>query len=654
MNVNSTAQFSLPKGLSLTQNIFAKVFLSQALLAVFLIFLGLPAQAKQAKQYSLSLVDKPKYAPNFKHFDYVNPNAPKGGRAKRGKIGSFDSFNLFLIKGEIESGVGMIYDTLMKTSFDEPSSIYPNLAEYVTIAKDYSSVSYTLRKEARWHDGKPITPEDVIFSLATFRKHHPSYGQYYKNVKSVKKTGSRTVTFYFAIKNNKELPYILGELRILPKHYWTGKKADGTPRDPSKTTLEPPLGSGPYKISKVNNGKSITYARVKDYWGAKLPVNVGHYNFDTISYDYYRDSTANLEAFKAGQLDFRLENSSKQWATGYNFPALKKGLVAKELMPLKEGQGMQGFVMNLRRKQFKDPKVREAFTLAFNFEWANKNLFYGQYTRTSSYFQNSDLAAKGLPEGQELEILKSLKGKIPERVFTTAYAPPKNDTPKALRSNLIKARNLLKEAGWKIKQEVDKNASCGLLCKIGLSSQAKKKILRNAKGDVLHVEFLLISPSFKRVVLPYIQNLNKLGITARIRLVDNAQYTGLLNTFDYDIIVSNWGQSESPGNEQRNYWGSAAADQKGSRNAIGIKNPAIDSLIDKIIFAKDRKTLVATTRALDRVLLWNHYLVPQWHLSGSRIAYWKRFGRPEKMPSRSVGFPNIWWYDEKKAASLGK
>ncbi len=626
----------------------------QKILAGILLCLLVPsyALAKETRHYSLSLIEKPRHGADFKHFNYVNPNAPKGGKVQQGRIGTFDNLNMFVYRGNSADGLGLIYDSLMNSSMDEPSTSYPNLAKYLTIAKDLSSASYTLRKGARWHDGKPITPEDVIFSFNTFKKNHPLYNQYYKNVKKVTKSGKRTVTFHFSVKNNKELPYIVGELSILPKHFWTGKKADGTPRDPSKTSLEIPLGSGPYKIKKVNNGKSITYQRVKDYWGAKIPVNLGQHNLDMISYDYFRDSTANFQAFKAGQLDYRAESMSKQWATGYNFPALKRGEVLKEEITLKNPQPMQAFAFNVRRKKFTDPRVRQALGLAFDFEWANKNLFYGQYKRTSSFFENSELAAKGLPQGQELEILKGLGDKIPKQVLTTVYQVPVNNSKKDLRAHLIQAKNLLKQAGWKINREIDKSRACGFLCKIGLSSQAKRKVLRNKDGEELKMTFLLVSPAFKRIVLPYIKNLEKLGVTATIRLVDAAQYKRHLDTFDYDIIIGNWGQSLSPGNEQRNYWGSSAADRSGSRNFIGIKNPAIDTLIDKIIFAKDRKTLVATTNALDRVLLWNHYLVPQWHSPNERIAYWNKYSHPKTMPSRSVGFPTIWWQDEKKAAAL--
>ncbi len=651
--MSASSQILRPQQLSLTvqkHNSYRKLV---TFLLVLLVFPSL-SFAKETKQHALSLIGTPRHDANFKHFDYVNPNAPKGGKVRLGTLGTFDNLNMFVYRGNLVDGIGLIYDSLMSNSLDEASTIYPNLAESVSVADDLSSASYTLRKEARWHDGKPITPEDVIFSFNTFKKIHPQYNQYYKNVKSIEKTGDRTVTFHFAVKNNKELPYIVGELTILPKHFWKGKKADGTPRDPSKTSLEIPLGSGAYKISKVNNGKSIVYERVKDYWAAKLPVNVGQHNIDYIGYDYFRDGTANFQAFKAGQLDYRAENMSKQWATGYNFPALKRGEVVKEEITLKNLQPMQSFAMNIRRKKFSDPRVRHAFSLAFDFEWANKNLFYSQYKRTSSFFQNSELAATGLPKGQELALLEELKGSVPKEVFTTPYTPPTNNSPKDLRAHLIKAKNLLKEAGWKISKEIDKSSTCGFLCKIGLSSQSKKKVLRNKDGKLFKVEFLLVSPAFKRIVLPYMKNLKKLGITASIRLIDLAQYKRHLDKFDYDIIIASWGQSLSPGNEQRNYWGSTSANRSGSRNFVGIKNPAIDKLIDKIIFAKDRASLVAATRALDRVLLWNHYAVPQWHSPNERIAYWKRFSRPSKMPSRSVGFPTIWWYDEAKAASMTK
>lgn len=609
--------------------------------------------AEPQKRHAMSLIDAPKYAPDFKHFNYVNPEAPKGGSVRLAAIGSFDSLNSILFKGQAAAGVGLIYDTLMQDSIEESSTSYGLIAEWVSYPEDYSSVTFKLRDGARWHDGKPVTPDDVIFSLEMIKKADPRWGFYYKNVVRAEASGPGQVTFHFDVKNNRELPMIMGQLTVLPKHYWTGKNDKGETRDIMKTTLEPPLGSGAYRIKEVKPGRSITYERVPDYWAKDLPVAVGQNNFDEIGFEYFRDSTVALEAFKADRLDFRSENSSKNWATAYDFKASKQGWVKRKKVYLNVAQRMQAFVFNTRRKKFADPRVRRAFNHAFDFEWANKNLFYGQYERVKSYFENTELAATGLPEGQELEILNTLKDQVPPEVFTTPFDNPVNASPRDIRTNLRTATKLLREAGWAVKDGT---------------------LTNTASGEAMTVEFLLVSPLFERVVQPYARNLARLGIKSSVRVVDSAQYKRRTDNFDYDIIVGGWGQSRSPGNEQRSYWGSAAADEKGSRNAVGIKNKAIDALIDKIIFAKDRAELVAATRALDRVLLWNHYVVPQWYAPYSRIAYWDRFAYLETLPVVPVdctgdcvtraleapgtikmvtpGFLTVWWYDKQAADKL--
>ena len=417
-----------------------------AAVAVLTLLLLAPAlHAETERHHALSLIGKPKYDADFKHFDYVNPDAPKGGRVKLSATGTFDSLNPFILKGNPAAGVGFIYDQLMDSSLDEPSTAYGLIAESVTFPDDFSSATFKLRDEARWHDGKPITPEDVIFSMDVQKKGHPFRAQYYKNVAKVEKTGDREVTFHFDVKDNRELPFIVGELTVLPKHYWTGKDANGNPRDFSKTTLEPPLGSGPYRIKDVNAGRSITLERVDDYWAAKLPVKAGQDNFDEMRFDYFRDSTVAFEAFKADKLDFYNDNSSKNWATAYDFKAAKNKWVKREPIELKRGQSMQAFVLNTRRDKFKDPRVRRAFNHAFDFEWANKNLFYDQYRRVGSYFQNTELASSGLPEGRELEILNEVKGQVPPEVFTTPYTNPKTDGSGRMRTNLRKATKLFNE-----------------------------------------------------------------------------------------------------------------------------------------------------------------------------------------------------------------
>ncbi|MFD0988123.1 extracellular solute-binding protein [Methyloligella solikamskensis] len=590
------------------------------------------AHQDEAHEHAISLVGEPQYPADFTHFDYVNPDAPKGGRVRMAAIGGFDSLNPVLYKGASAAGLGLIYESLTSSSLDEESTAYGQIAEWISHPDDYSSVTFKLRDGAKWHDGKPITVEDVIYSLEINKKANPQLGLYYKNVKSAEKTGDRQVTFTFDSKNNRELPFIMGQLTILPKHWWTGKDEKGNQRDPLKTTMEPPLGSGPYKIGKVVPGRSITYARVDDYWGEDLPINKGQYNYDTIRFDYYRDPTVAFEGFKAGSLDYHNESSSKNWATAYDFEAVEKGWIKREEVPVGNAAPMQSFAFNVRRAKFQDPRVRRAFNLAFDFEWSNKNLFFGQYERVGSYFENTELAApKKLPEGRELEILNEVKDQVPPEVFTEVHENPTTEGKGGLRANLRKAMKLLNEAGWKVKNGA----------------------LTNEKtGEKMQVEFLLVNPLFERVVQPYMRNLEKLGIKATERLVDSAQYTRRLQRFNYDIIVASFAQSRSPGNEQRYYWGSDAADREGSQNLIGIKDPAIDKLVDKVIFAKDREELIAATHALDRVLLWNDFVVPHWYSPVDRIAYWNRYDQPETLPKLTPGFMQVWWYDKEKAAKL--
>ena len=599
---------------------------------------GLPLSIQNSVQaqevewrHGLSLFGDLKYPASFNHFDYVNPDAPKGGRARLFSVGSFDSLNPYTFKGNATGLIGQTMDSLMTSSFDEASSEYGLIAEAVRMPDDFSSVTFKLRPEARFHDGSPVTPEDVIWSMSELKKSHPAYNFYYKNVTSGEKTGDLEVTFRFSESGNRELPQIVGQLPVLSKAWWTGKNDKGETRNLSETTLEPPLGNGAYKVASVKPGRSISLEKVDDYWGKDLPVNRGSNNFDELFTAYYRDSTVALEAFKGDEYDFRVESSSKDWATAYDFPAVKRGDVIKEEITLKNSQGMQSFAFNIRRKKFADARVRQAFNLGFDFEWANENLFFGQYVRTNSYFSNSELAATGTPGDAELEVLEPLKDKLPPEVFTTEYTNPVYGSQKNKRNNLRAAAKLLQEAGWKVDA---------------------KQVLRNAQGEAFSVEFLLVSPLFERIVLPYVQQLKLLGIQTTVRTVDDSQYTRRTQTFDFDIVVGSWGQSLSPGNEQRDFWGSASAQRNGSRNLIGIKNEAIDQLIDKVIFARDRAGLVAATKALDRALLWSHYVVPMWHIPYQRVAYWNRFGKPAIQPEHSIGFPSVWWFDEAKAAKV--
>ncbi len=608
-------------------------FLLSSLLAACLA--SSPVAAQEARwRHGAGLLEEPKYPPDFRQFDYVNPNAPKGGLVRLGAQGTFDSFNIVVagVKGSPEQGLGLIYETLTTSSFDEPGSSYGLLAEAFSYPDDYASVTFRLRPEARWHDGQPVTAEDVIFSFETLKANSPTYAFYYANVTKAETVGEREVRFTFNQTGNRELPQIMGQLIVLPKHWWEGTAPDGRRRDVTQTTLEPPLGSGPYRIKSFEAGRNATYERVKDYWGVALNVNVGQNNFDEIRYEYYRDATVLLEAFKGDRIDFRSENSARNWATGYNFPAREAGRVILEEFPLRATGIMQAFVLNLRRDKFKDQRVRRAFNLAFPYEEINKTIFSGQYERVSSYFHGLEIASSGLPEGPELAILETVRNQVPPTVFTTPYANPVNDSPEAIRNNLREADRLLREAGWELKD--------------------RRRV--NAKGETLTVELLGDSPNDERVFLPYKAALDRLGIVTSVRTVDDVQYVNRVRSFDFDIVSGIWGQSLSPGNEQREFWGSQAAQREGSRNLAGIADPAVDALIDRVIFAKDRTELVAATKALDRVLLAHEYLVPQWTLLRQRTARWDRYSHPENMPRYGASaFPTIWWYDEAKAAKTG-
>ncbi len=592
-----------------------------------------PATSAEPPRYhALSLIGAPKYGPDFKHFGWVNPDAPKGGTVRFSNEGTFDSLNPYSIKGVPAGPVGMIYDTLMAGSPDEESTEYGLIAEWVSYPADYAWAKFGLRPEARFHDGTPITPEDVIFSLDALKKAHPMYARYYKNVVKAEKTGAHEVTFIFDLTGNRELPQILGQLTVFPKHFWEATGKNGEPRDLAKSTLEIPLGSGPYKIKSVDTGNRIVLERVKDYWAKDLPVRVGQFNFDELRFHYFRERTAAFEDFKAGRADFWRENTASAWATQFNFDAIAKGWVKKEAIPTGGVARMQGFVFNTRRDKFKDPRVRQAFNYAFNFEDLNRTVLFGQYTRVSSYFDNSELAARGLPEGRELEILKPFEKELPAEVFTTEWKNPVFAAPEDTRKNLGTAMRLLNEAGWQVRPG--------------------RSVLTNAAGEPLAVEFLLGSDAFQRHVAHYISNLQKIGVEATIRVVDDAQYGQRETNFDFDIIIDSFPQSMSPGNEQRDFWGSAAADQPGSRNTIGIKNPVIDALIEELVLAPDRESVVAHTRALDRVLLWGHYLVPQWYNPYEWIATWNVFGRPETLPSLTSAFTQVWWVDPAKEQAL--
>lgn len=605
------------------------------ILALFLIVLVPPAVAQERVwRHASAAIGEPKYPEGFTQFDYVNVDAPKGGVVRLGDMGGFDTFNPILPQGEAAAGMGLIYETLMTPSLDEPLTDYGLLAEAVSWPDDISSATFRMNPDARWHDGEPVTAADVVWSFTKLKELNPNYAQYYANVTSAEETAPGEVTFTFDQTGNRELPKILGQVLVLPKHWWEGTDKDGKPRNIGEPTLEPPLGSGPYKIGGFTPGRTISYVRVPDYWGIDHPTQVGTNNFDEIRYEFFLDLTVQFEAFKADQIDWWLENQAKRWATAYEFPAVADGRVIKELFPQDYNDNglMVGWVPNLRKPLFQNQKVREALNYAYDFEELNRTLFYGQYERIDSFFFGlDDLRWTGLPQGEELEILESVRDMIPESVFTTEYTNPVSGDPQKLRANLRTALQLLGEAGYTLNgtQLVD------------------------ASGQQLSFEILLNGPTQEPNASAFQKNLQTIGINATIRTVDSAQYVARVRSFDYDVIYTGWGQSMSPGNEQRFQWGSEAAGEEGSQNYLGISDPGIDAIIDKLIFADDRETLEAATAALDRVLLAHHYLVPSYALRNSRVARWDRFSHPDPLPEFSSAFPTVWWWDEAKAAKTG-
>ena len=591
------------------------------------------AQARVWK-HGLSLFGDLKYPAGFKNFDYVNPAAPQGGVVRQIAFGTFDNFNLVVagVKGSIAGGTELFTEMLMTSALDEVSTEYGMLAEAVSHPDDHSSVTYRLNPQARWHDGKPVTADDVTYSFDVFKKNSPFYGAYYRHVTKVDTTGEREITFTFDGPGNRELPQIVGQLPILPKHWWEGTGKSGRKRDVTQTTLEPPLGSGPYRLKDFVPGHSLVYEKVDDYWGKDLNVIIGTRNFQTIRYEYFRDSTVALEAFKGDQVDWRVENSAKDWANSYDFPAVRDKRVVREEFPIRNVGVMQAFAFNIRRDKFKDPRVRSAFNFAFDFEEMNRQLFFDQYKRIASYFEGTELAATGVPSGKELEILETVRDKVPPELFAKPYTNPVGGNPQAVRNNLREALTLFRDAGYEIKDT---------------------KLVNAKSGEPFQVEFLVDEPAAQRFVLFYKPSLERIGMKVDVRVVDSAQYENRLRQWDFDLIIASWSQSLSPGNEQRDFWSAAAADRPGSRNLIGIKNPAVDTLIERVIFTKDREDLVAASKALDRVLLWNFYVVPQWTYGKQRTARWDRFGHPQTMPKYgAAAFPTVWWWDAAKAAKV--
>ena len=563
-----------------------------------------------------------KYGPNFKHFDYVNPKAPKGERIRWGARGTFNSFHHLIPKGNA-ARTGST-ETLMVRSMDEDFAMYGLIAESCEVPKDRSWIIFNLREQARWHDGVPITADDVVWSFKTMmEKGKPYFRSYYADVEKVEKLGKRRVKFAFKKNSSRELALLVGEIPILPKHYWAS-------RDFSKTTLEPPLGSGLYRIKDFEPGRYIIRERIKNYWGRDLPVRRGIHNFDKVHIDYYRDVTAIRLALKADEIDVWFENQAKAWAFNYNVEAVEKGWLKKERVRHYLPTGMQSFIMNSRRKIFSNRNVRKALNYAFDFEWTNKYLFHNQYTRIESYFPNSELASRGTPKGEELKILNRYRDQLPPEVFLDSYKAPKTDGSGWIRGNLKTAFKLLKQSSWVVRD---------------------MKLVHKDTGQSMSFEILIVSSINERIFLPFVRNLAKLGIEAKIRLVDQSQYINRLKGFDFDMISHRWRQSESPGSEQRIYWSSEAADTPNSRNLAGIRDPIVDELIELLIQAKDSESLIMRTCALDRVLLAGHYVIPNWYLKHKRVLYWNRFSRPLK-PVKGGVMVARWWYDEKKAQVL--
>ncbi len=597
--------------------------------AASLVFAGaLASSAAADPRHGLSIFGDLKYPADFKHFAYVNPDAPKGGRLTTVGPRTFDSFNGYILKGDAATGLSLLVDTLMASAGDEPSSMYGLVAESADVAADKLSVVFKLRPEAKFADGSPVTADDVVFTFTALKeKGHPSYRILMRDVTKAEALGPHVVKFSFQGTQVRDLPLTVAGLPVLSKAYYATQPFD-------ETTLKPPLGSGPYRITDFKQGNFVTYKRRDDYWAKDLPVNRGRWNFDEIRFLSFRDRAAELEDIKAGNMDLREEFTAKDWVTAYDIPAVKDGRLKRLTLPDNSPSGAQGFFINTRKEKFSDVRVRKALDYAFDYQWMNRNLFYDLYTRTESYFENSDMKATGKPSPEELAVLEPYRAQLPPDVFGEVYRPPVTDGSGSDRRRLREAQKLLFDAGWTI------------------AARGGETLVRNAKGETLDLEFLINEPTFERILTPYIQNLKAIGINASIRRVDSAQYERRVKSYDFDIVTSRFVMSLTPGTELRSYWSSEAAKSEGSRNLAGISSPVIDALIEKIVAAKSREELVVATRAMDRILRASHYWVPHWFKAAHNIAYWDRLDRPAVKPKYDRGVIDTWWYDAAKAAKL--
>lgn len=600
--------------------------LPAAMLALSLIAPGLALADNWTN--GISTIGELKYPPGFKHFDYVNPDAPKGGTVQLSTLGTFDTLNPIPNKGNLEGGVGAVYETLMKSSMDEVFSAYGLLAESISYPADFSSVSFRMNPNAKWADGQPVTVDDVIFSFDKSKELDPAKAFYYQHVTKAEKVGDREVKFTFDQKGNRELPNVVGQLLIVPKHWFEGTDASGRKRNVAATTLEPVMGSGPYKIVSIRPGSTIRYELRDDYWGKDLPVNIGQNNFKTVDYTYFADRDVEFQAFRSGNIDYWQENSAKRWATSYDFPAVKQGKIKRDQFEndYRATGVMVGFIPNLRREKFKDERVREALNYAFDFEKLKRTIFFGQYSRINSYFFGTELASSGLPQGKELEILNSMKDEVPPSVFTEEYKNPVAGDEKKLRDNLRNAVGLFKQAGYEIRNN---------------------RMVNIKTGEPYSFEIMLNSPIIEPVALSFAANLKLIGVAVAVRAVDDSQFTERYRNRDFDIMYNAWGESLNPGNEQAEYWGSKSAATPGTRNWMGVSDPAIDKLIQKVIFSPERDDQVAAVHALDRVLLHHHFLIPSYTRRQVPTAWWDKFEHPKELPTYSVGFPSVWWAKQK-------